>query len=332
MSRYLLVAHQTATSPELEDEVRRILGEDPAAEFGVLVPTTPVQHLFTWEDGETLDVARERLRGATTLVEGAGARVVRGGLGSRVPMMAIADELREHPGYDAIVVGTLPLGVSRWMRSDIVSQARRQFALPVYHVVAQPRGAPRPVEGEPGPRPASPQEARAAEEDVRVLLGQLRRGDGPERRRARHALTELGRPVAAAVAEVLGDPDEDARWEAARTLVDLREPSTVMPLLDSLEDRNASVRWLAAEALAAIGEASVLPLLRRLLQRPESAWLREGAHHVLASVSGGSQRGPLAPLLEQLEHGQSSAGWLPEVDRALRYYEGAPQRSAALTG
>src|SRR6185369_12863623 len=142
-----------------------------------------------------------------------------------VPLMAIADELREHPGYDAIVIGTLPLGVSRWMRSDLVSQARRQFAMPVYHVVALPRGTPRPVEGEPAPHHASPQEARAATEDVRVLLHQLRRGDGPERRKARHALTELGRPVAAAVAEVLSDAHQDARWEAARTLVDLREPS-----------------------------------------------------------------------------------------------------------
>ena len=52
MSNYLVVAHQTATSPEL---LRRasVADRDSGALFTLLVPATPVVHLLTWEEGET---------------------------------------------------------------------------------------------------------------------------------------------------------------------------------------------------------------------------------------------------------------------------------------
>jgi len=42
MGPHLLVAHQTASSPELHSRVLRLLGDDPAAEFVLLVPATPI--------------------------------------------------------------------------------------------------------------------------------------------------------------------------------------------------------------------------------------------------------------------------------------------------
>jgi hypothetical protein len=136
MSRYLVVAHQTALSPDLQRKVRALIAEDSAAEFAVLVPETPGVPL-TWE-GETVDVAGQRAAASKTLLEEtAGARVFRTAVGAPEPLQAITDELRMHPGYDALVICTLPPGVSRWLKLDLVHRAERKFGLRVIHVVAE---------------------------------------------------------------------------------------------------------------------------------------------------------------------------------------------------
>jgi nucleotide-binding universal stress UspA family protein len=141
MSRYLVVTHQTALSPALQRQVSALVAEDPAAEFAVLVPEAPGPPL-TWE-GETVDVATQRAEAARTLLEEkAQARVVRTAVGAPEPMQAIADELRAQPGYDALVICTLPPGVSRWLKLDLVHRAERKFGLRVIHVVAE---APAPA-------------------------------------------------------------------------------------------------------------------------------------------------------------------------------------------
>ncbi len=113
MGRYLIVAHQTAGSPELRRHVGAIVREDPEAEFTVLVPATPIQHLFTWEESETLAIARRNANEAAELLRDAGANVTRVTIGGRVPMPAIEDELRLEGGYSVIVICTFPPGASR---------------------------------------------------------------------------------------------------------------------------------------------------------------------------------------------------------------------------
>ncbi|MGH7672885.1 MAG: hypothetical protein ACREMC_08295 [Gemmatimonadales bacterium] len=136
MSRYLVVAHQTALSRDLQRKVRALIAEDSAAEFAVLVPETPGVPV-TWE-GETVDVAGQRAEASKTLLEEtAGARVFRTTVGAPEPLQAITDELRMHPGYDALVICTLPPGVSRWLKLDLVHRAERKFGLRVIHVVAE---------------------------------------------------------------------------------------------------------------------------------------------------------------------------------------------------
>jgi nucleotide-binding universal stress UspA family protein len=143
MSRYLVVTHQTALSPALQRQVSALVAEDPAAEFAVLVPEAPGPPL-TWE-GETVDVATQRAEAARTLLEEkAQARVVRTAVGAPEPMQAIADELRAQPGYDALVICTLPPGISRWLRLDLVHRAERRFGLRVIHVVAEAPAPTRP--------------------------------------------------------------------------------------------------------------------------------------------------------------------------------------------
>jgi predicted RNase H-like HicB family nuclease len=136
MSRYLIITHRTALDPELRRRVTALIAEDSAAEFVILVPEAP-DLAFTWE-GETVDVAKQRGEAAKeVLEEKARARVVRTAVGVSDPLQAIADELGTHPGYESLVICTLPLGISRWLKLDLVHQAARKFGLPVVHVVGQ---------------------------------------------------------------------------------------------------------------------------------------------------------------------------------------------------
>src|SRR5215468_10347896 len=142
MSSYLVVTHQTALSPQLQRRVKALIAEDPQAEFTVLVPEAPVQS--TWE-GETLDGARQRAEAAKALLEETvDARIVRTAVGVAEPLQAIADEVGKHPGYDTLVICTLPPGLSRWLKLDLVHRAERKFRLRVIHVVAEAPAPARP--------------------------------------------------------------------------------------------------------------------------------------------------------------------------------------------
>ena len=138
MARYLVVAHQTAGSPELRQHVAKLVKADPSAEFTVLVPATPVSHLFTWSEEETLSNARRNMEHSAELLHEAGANVSRTVIGSRFPVDAIQDELRTSPGYDHIVISTFPPGISRWLKRDLINQAKKRSHLPITHIMARP--------------------------------------------------------------------------------------------------------------------------------------------------------------------------------------------------
>jgi predicted RNase H-like HicB family nuclease len=136
MPRYLVVTHQTALSPALQQAVRALAAADADADFAVLVPEAP-RGATTWE-GETVDGAKQRADAAKTLFEDtAQARVFRTAVGAPDPMQAITEELRAQPGYQALVICTLPPGLSRWLKLDLVHRVERKFGLRVIHVVAE---------------------------------------------------------------------------------------------------------------------------------------------------------------------------------------------------
>jgi LmbE family N-acetylglucosaminyl deacetylase len=138
MARHLIVAYQTAGSPELVDRVQQLAERDPDAEFVLLVPATPTSHLLTWEEGEARQLAGLRAREASEALRAAGVEVVAARVGSHSPLEAVGDELRAEPGYAGIVLSTFPPGLSRWLKGDLLNQLRRRYRLPVEHVVAAP--------------------------------------------------------------------------------------------------------------------------------------------------------------------------------------------------
>lgn len=143
MARYLLVAHQTAESEELLAAARELAGEDPEAEFVLLVPATPVGNLLVWEEGATKEVAERRAASARARLGAQGLRVMEARSGDQDPMAAIADEVHGGGRYDAIVVSTLPAGISRWLRMDLLSRVRRN--VPGHRVIHVEAATPRPA-------------------------------------------------------------------------------------------------------------------------------------------------------------------------------------------
>jgi hypothetical protein len=143
MATYVLVAHQTALSEALLTAAREVAGQDPAAEFVVLVPATPVGHLLSSEEGETTAVARRRCAEAQAWLEGNGLRVVEARTGDEDPVQALSDLLRvSRRPYAGLVLSTLPPGLSRWLRLDVPSRVRRAYpTLRLVHVVGAPEGA-----------------------------------------------------------------------------------------------------------------------------------------------------------------------------------------------
>jgi nucleotide-binding universal stress UspA family protein len=137
MGKYLVVANQTASSPELVERLKEIGSEDAESEFVLLVPATPVGHLVAWSEGEARSAAEHAAEQAKDLLEQSGLKVSRTAIGDEAPVIAVQDDLRDNPThYDAIIVSTLPLGISRWLRIDVPNQLRRRFTVPVIHVVA----------------------------------------------------------------------------------------------------------------------------------------------------------------------------------------------------
>jgi hypothetical protein len=130
----LLVAHQTAATPALLDAVRSRARRGPA-KFHLVVPRQPHgMHKVVDPQDAGGDEAQHVLDAALPKLSEAAEQRVTGSLGDSEPLMAIQDAINLGR-YDEIIISTLPLGVSRWLKLDLVSKARG-LGLPVTHVQA----------------------------------------------------------------------------------------------------------------------------------------------------------------------------------------------------
>ena len=131
----LVVAHQTAVGNELLEAVRQRAAQSPA-KFHLVVPRRPHgmhKVVDPIEAGE--EEARNVLRVALPKLSEAAGSEATGSVGDPEPLMAIHDSVNLGH-YDEIIISTLPLGVSRWLKLDLVSKARA-IGLPVTHVAAR---------------------------------------------------------------------------------------------------------------------------------------------------------------------------------------------------
>jgi hypothetical protein len=132
----LVIAHQTAATPRLLDAVRERARRSPAT-FHLVVPKMPhgMHKVVDPQDAGADEAQRVLDTALPKLSEAAGSEVT-GSLGDSEPLMAIHDEINLKGNYDEIIISTLPLGISRWLKLDVVSKSRA-IGLPVTHVQAE---------------------------------------------------------------------------------------------------------------------------------------------------------------------------------------------------
>ncbi len=130
----LVVAHQTAATAPLLDAVRERAQRGPAR-FHLVVPSRPHgldKVMDPQEHGE--GEARRVLADALPKLTAAAGTKVTGDIGDSEPLLAIEDAINLGD-YDEIIISTLPLGVSRWLKLDLISKVRA-LGPPVTHVLA----------------------------------------------------------------------------------------------------------------------------------------------------------------------------------------------------
>jgi hypothetical protein len=133
------------------------------------------------------------------------------------------------------------------------------------------------------------------------LIATLGDHDGLARKRARHSLVAIGQPAVPALVKALTDPTGRRRWEAAKALGAMRDPSAAPALVRATEDQDFGVRWLAAEGLIGLKRAGLAPLLQALAEHPDSVWIGEGAHHVSRTLVDHDLHDLIAPVLVALD-------------------------------
>jgi sporulation protein YlmC with PRC-barrel domain len=140
-------------------------------------------------------------------------------------------------------------------------------------------------------------------ESISSMIADLARDVPLVRVSARESLVAIGGPAVPALVEALGNPNRHLRWEAAKALSQIGDPAAAEALVKALEDELFGIRWLAAEGLIAVGREGLKPLLRALIQRSDSDWLRQGAHHVLHELArtGLEEVRPVLAALEDIE-------------------------------
>jgi hypothetical protein len=133
--RYMVVANQTLGSEPLFNQIRELARAGPSS-FHLVVPITPPKD-HVWTEGEARALAAERLDAALGRLGALGIEAD-GAVGDESPMLAIEDAIREEDGpFEAIVLSTLPRGLSRWLKLDLPHRVESAFGLRVLHVVAQ---------------------------------------------------------------------------------------------------------------------------------------------------------------------------------------------------
>ena len=154
------------------------------------------------------------------------------------------------------------------------------------------------------------------EVNLESLIDTLASRDGMARKKGRKSLVAMGKPATPSLIRALRNSKVDqVRWEAAKALGAIGDAKAIPSLVKALEDRDPDVAWLAAEALQKYKKAAWPVLFRTLLkQGAHSDSLRHGVHHVLRNQREEGFDDLLELLLKALE-----AETVPEMTPVAAY-------------
>ena len=147
--------------------------------------------------------------------------------------------------------------------------------------------------------------------DIRAFIDDLSSPNSLTRHVANSKLSSIGKPAVPRLLPLLKfSPSKDTRKEVVKILGKIKDNEFIEALVFALQDDNYEVRWDAAESLIKLGSASILPLLKFLVQHFESNKLREGARHILRSIRGYDD---CSDPLEKLFHALNGSGPVEEI-------------------
>ena len=137
---------------------------------------------------------------------------------------------------------------------------------------------------------------------INELISVFRSKDGAQRQRARQELIAIGKSIIPYLYEYLVDRNDQVRWEIAKTLEELRNPSAAPAMVKLLMDDVPGIRWLASEGLINSKHDALIPVLKGLQVNFQSTFFRESAHHVLREFEReGLLNDKMVKTLEALE-------------------------------
>src|SRR4051794_15272387 len=134
MNRYLVIANQTIESPLLLEALKDRMAAGPSA-FHLLVPEDHLQGVV-WDEVRSRVDAKHRLAEAIDYFASNGVEVT--GEVDTTPVDGVSNILlREGPDhFQEILISTLPVHVSRWLKMDAPSRIQRMTRVPVVHIAA----------------------------------------------------------------------------------------------------------------------------------------------------------------------------------------------------
>jgi HEAT repeat protein len=130
---------------------------------------------------------------------------------------------------------------------------------------------------------------------IQALLDAVAAGDDEQAERVVQAFATLPR-VLPALRPLLGDPDENRRWWAVRSLALIGGPEAGRLLAEHLSDPDEPTRCAAALGLGQLRAEPGIPLLLASLA-DKSGWVRDSAADALAMIGAPSLPG----LVEAME-------------------------------
>jgi hypothetical protein len=129
MARILVVANRTAESPDL---LAALKSRGDGNEFVLVVPASG----HGLEKAADPDAARAHtephLQKALEKLRAEGLRV-EGSVGDGDPLAAVQDAVN-FGNFDEVIVSTLPVRASKWLKIDLPTRVGRATGLPVSHV------------------------------------------------------------------------------------------------------------------------------------------------------------------------------------------------------
>jgi uncharacterized protein (DUF302 family) len=136
---------------------------------------------------------------------------------------------------------------------------------------------------------------------IQGLITNLSSNDEILRIHSRESLVKIGKPAVPQLVEALMRGGHWLRWEAAKTLDEIGDPTAAPALVEALKDEEFDVQWLAAEGLIKMKAGGVEPLLHALMTELDLSRIRGGAHHVIRELIKGELKEYLTPVLAAIE-------------------------------